>query len=82
MPIAVSTTLTHSVGAGLRRAQVRTHGGKEHETGEGDSPEVHGVDYVAAIELEEPVLDVSAASNEELTIRQSANQPPKRNMTV
>jgi hypothetical protein len=30
---------------------IRTHRGKVHEAGEGDDPEVHGVDYVATIEL-------------------------------
>ena len=42
----------------LRRARARTHGGKVHEEGEGDDPELHGVEYVATIELEEePALD-------------------------
>ena len=37
---------------------MRTHGTKEHETGEGDDPEILEVDCIAAIELEEPGLDV------------------------
>ena len=35
---------------------MRTQRAKEHEAGQGDDPEVHGVDYVAAIELEESGL--------------------------
>ena len=34
-----------------------THRAEVHEAGEGDNPWVHGVDNVATIELEEPMLD-------------------------
>jgi len=66
----MSTPLIQSVATGLRKAQVRTHGGKEHEAGEGDDPKIHGVNYVATIELEEPVLDIWA---NECGIRQRTN---------
>ena len=37
---------------------MRTHGAEVHETGEGDDPDVLGVDYVAAVELGKgPALD-------------------------
>ena len=36
---------------------MRTKRGKVHEAGEGDDPEVRGVDNVATIELEESELD-------------------------
>ena len=35
---------------------MRTQRANEHEAREGDDPEVHGVDYVATIELEESAL--------------------------
>ena len=35
---------------------MRTQRSKEHEAREGDDPEVHGIDHVAAIELEDPML--------------------------
>jgi len=53
--------LIWSVALGLQRTKLRTHRGKEHEEGEGDDPEVHGVNYVATIKLEESVLDVWAS---------------------
>ena len=51
IPIARLTMLAQSAAAGLLRTQIRTHGGKVHEAGEGDDPEVHGVDHVTSIEL-------------------------------
>ena len=36
---------------------MRTKRGKVHEAGEGDGPEVHGVDNIATIELDERELD-------------------------
>ena len=36
---------------------MRTERGKVHEAGEGDGPEVHGVDNIATIELDERELD-------------------------
>ena len=51
--------LTLGVVVGLWRAQMRTQRAEVHEAGEGDSPDVPGVDNVATIELEEePVLDI------------------------
>ena len=38
--------------------QLRTQGGDVHGTGDDDDPEIHGVDYVATVELEELVLDI------------------------
>ena len=41
----------------LRRTQMRTDGAEIHKAGEGDNPEVCGIDYMTTIELEkEPVL--------------------------
>ena len=54
----------------LRKARIHTNGGKEHEAGEGDDPEVHGVEYVAAVKLGELVLDVRAGGR---GIEQSTN---------
>ena len=57
---------------------MRTYRPEVHEAGEGDDPEIHGVDDVTTIELGEGlVLDtwgVNAGSNKELTKRPSANQ--------
>jgi len=36
-----------------RELKIRTHRGKVHEAGEGHDPEVHGVDHVTTVELEE-----------------------------
>ena len=45
------------VATSVWRTRVRAQRAEVHEAGEGDDPEVPGVDYVAAIELgEEPVL--------------------------
>jgi len=45
--------------------KIRTHGAKEHEAGEGNNPEVPGVDHVASIKLEqEPMLDTSASERD------------------
>ena len=38
---------------GLRRFRVRTDRNEVHQAGEGDDPELHGVNYVATIELRE-----------------------------
>ena len=38
---------------------MRTHRSEVHEAGEGDDPEVLGVDYITTIELEkDPTLDI------------------------
>jgi len=52
MPIAMSTTLATGAAASLYRTQERTQRGEEHEAGEDDDPEVHGVDNVATIKLD------------------------------
>ena len=69
-------TLAPSAGVDLRRTQIRTKRAKVHEAGENYNPEVLAVDYIATIELGEPVLDtrVNAAQNKELTRKPSANQ--------
>ena len=36
---------------------MHTDGTEVHEAGEGNDPELRGVDYVTTIELEEPMLD-------------------------
>ena len=53
IPMAISETLARSVAADSPRAQIRTERCKVHEAGEGDDPEIHGVDHIATIELEE-----------------------------
>ena len=69
---------------GLRRTRVRTHRGEEHEAGEGDDPEVHGVDNVTTIELEEqPALGAWMRElDAKVTKRPSASQLFKRNMRL
>ena len=51
MPIAVLMALVLNVATDLQRTQMRTQRAKVHEAGEGDDPEVLGVDNVATIEL-------------------------------
>ena len=55
IPIAVLTLLAQSV-AGVWRNQIRTKRSKIHEAGEGDDPEVRGIDNVATIELGEQLI--------------------------
>ena len=45
----MSSTL--SLAAGLWRTQIRTDRADVHKGGEGEDPEVRGIDYVASIEL-------------------------------
>ena len=67
---------------------MRTQRAEVLEAGEGDGPDVLGVDNVATIELgEEPALDTwvgerSTTSNRELTKRLPVNQLPKANITA
>ena len=61
---------------------MHTQRAKIHEAGEGDDPEVHGIDYMTTIDQwEKPVtLDTGVserALNRELTRTPSANQPFK-----
>ena len=71
IPITISKTSALHVAAGLRRTKMRTQRTKVHEAGEGDDPAVPGVYNVAAVELEEPVLDICASEH---GIGQKANQ--------
>jgi len=58
VPIAILGTLTQGIATGSQISRMRTDRGNVHEAGEGNYPELHGVDHVATIELgEEPVLD-------------------------
>jgi len=58
IPVAILTMLAQSATASLWRTQIRTHRAEVHEAGEGDGPEVHGIDHIASVELEEkPALD-------------------------
>ena len=56
---AIGYPLLHMADVGLERnccswrSRIRTHRSKVHEEGEGDDPEVPGVEHVATIELEE-----------------------------
>ena len=52
MPIPILSTLVLSVATGSWRTQVRTYRAEVHEAGEGDDPEVLGVDEVATMELQ------------------------------
>ena len=52
MPIPILLTLVLSVATGSWRTQVRTYRAEVHEAGEGDDPEVLGVDEVATMELQ------------------------------
>ena len=62
---------------------MRTDRTDVHEGGEGDDPEVCGIDYIATIELEESWDQtpgrVDAALNKGHAKRPSANQPLERN---
>ena len=74
-PVTILMTLAPGEVTAFQRTQVHTKGAEVHEAGENDNPGVHGIDYVATIELGEPELDtVHAAQNKELTGRPSANQ--------
>ena len=52
MPIPILSTLVLSVATGSWRTQIRTYRAEVHEAGEGDDPEVLGVDEVATMELQ------------------------------
>jgi len=83
MPVAISIPSAPSAAAGQRRTHTRTHRAEKHEAGEGDDPEVHGIDHVTTVELEERWgLDTLAISDEEPTIRPSASQLFKRNIRL
>lgn len=51
MPITMSPTLALRIASDRGEIETPTERGKVHEAGEGDSPEVRGVDYVATIDL-------------------------------
>lgn len=58
VPITTVMTLVQSFLADWYGLQIRTHRCKVHETGESDDPRIHGIYYMAAVELEEhPALD-------------------------
>ena len=84
IPDATLVALDQSVAIGRRRTQTRTQRTKEHEAGEGDGPQVHGVEYAATVELEEEqaldALPRGVASNNEPTNKPSANQLFKANI--
>ena len=52
MLVAILPTLALSVIATSWRTQMRTYRTEVHEAGEGDDPEIFGVDYVATVELQ------------------------------
>ena len=76
-PIAISSTLALSIIANLWRTQIRTRRTKKHEAGEGDDPEVHGVDSIAAVELEESTLGTWASGRKikQRTDQKTISQP-------
>jgi len=68
---------------GSWRTHIRTHSSKVHKAGDGDDPEVHGVNHVATVELGEKfALDTRTTSSEEPTIRPSASQLFRRNIRL
>ena len=77
IPIAMLSTLVLSTNAGLWRTQIRTHRSEEHKAGESDDPEVHGVDSIATIELEESTLDIGASKQriKQRTDQKTFSQP-------
>ena len=57
---------------------MHTQRAEVHEAGEGDDPEVHAVDCIATVELEdEPTLDrwVSGHSNKRRAYQEAVSQP-------
>ena len=56
-PITIMFTLALIAAASFRRDRIRTQRAKVHEAGKGDGPDIHGVNYITTIELEEPTLD-------------------------
>ena len=82
-PIAGSETSAESITIDLRKAQAHTQISEVHQTGESDDPAVHGINNIATIKLEEQrvlyarVIDLNA----ELTIKPSASQLFRRNIT-
>ena len=57
----------------LRGTEIRTQRAEVREVGEGDDPDVHGVDNIVMIELEEPVLVLDTWMSER-SIKQRTNQ--------
>jgi len=53
MPVAVSTAPLAQSATDVWKNRARTQGAEIHKEGEGNDPEIHGIDNVAAIELEE-----------------------------
>ena len=84
IPIAALTMMLAQSVTGLWRNQIlRTHRGEIDETGKDDDPDVHGVDNVTTIELEEQrTLDPIIKREAKLTKRPSASQLFKRNMRL
>ena len=57
IPIAVPVMLAETVATGLHESGVRTQRSKIHKDGDCNGPIIHGIDDVAAIELERPPLN-------------------------
>ena len=76
IPIAASVMLIGDVAVSLRRTRARTQRGEIHQAREGDNPMVHGIDNIAAIELEvQPTLGTwTTRLSIGLTKRPSASQ--------
>ena len=75
IPVPTFVVSTHSTTTSSRRRHIHTHGGKVHEAGEGDGPEIPAEDYETTVKLEELALDSWAGGSRiEQTKRPSANQ--------
>ena len=70
-PITIMFTLALIAAASFRGDRIRTQRAKVHEAGKGDGPDIHRVNYIATIELEEPTLDTWM---NECSIKQKADQ--------
>ena len=89
IPIAISLKLALRIIGVCGETETPTERGKVHEAGEGDSPEVHGENYVATVDLGVgggircwTLRRMCVALNEELTRRPSASQLFERNISL
>ena len=58
VPVTTFMLLIPSVAADFRRTQIQTKRAQVHKAGEEYDPRVHGIDYVATIELRKPASDI------------------------
>ena len=76
IPVPAPSTSAKRITADLHGTGVRTQRGDVHQDREGDHPVVHGINNVAAIELEErPTLATRATWVDYKTYQQAISQP-------